>query len=190
MRIYSVRVPSKRFIGRIVGIRRRPELVVSISSIIIAVAALSVAVWQGQATIRHDRLMVKPHVTIWRAYESEKEPCFRLELRNYGLGPAFIAKVRALVGDQAYSVDTMDQWGMVMQQIGMPDSGYAVITGEMIVPSGGILTILKIGSATGDWRKKIGRLGLKVRYRSAYDENYLAVLPAGTAAGPGQEETE
>jgi hypothetical protein len=167
--------PLARFISRAARIRARPEIIISTCSAVIAIAAVWVTVWQAQAMMRHDRLMVKPPITIWRVYEEEK-PCLRLELRNYGLGPAFVDKIKVLGDTKAYSVETRAQWAPIMKDLGLSTSDYAAITGEMIVPSGGVLTILKFLTVPGNWQKKIDHLGLRVRYRSAYDEKYLAVL--------------
>ena len=69
--------------------RYKANTVTSVCAVIIAVAALFVAVWSEIAIRNHNRLMVRPHLTIWRLFQ-EGEPFFRLEVRNRGLGPAFI----------------------------------------------------------------------------------------------------
>lgn len=64
-------------------------LVTAISSVVIALCALSLSIWQGMATRKHNRLSFRPHLTTWANSNAEKG-FYSVELINNGIGPAVI----------------------------------------------------------------------------------------------------
>ncbi len=68
-----------------------PQWLVSFASMLVALVALVFSVWQGIETRRHNRLSVKPYLTIDTQYFS-LHGHIGLRLQNNGLGPLIIKK--------------------------------------------------------------------------------------------------
>ncbi|HFD31441.1 MAG TPA: hypothetical protein ENJ28_01830 [Gammaproteobacteria bacterium] len=65
--------------------------ITGLSSVVIAVCALALTIWQGKQIQKHNRLSVKPHLATW-SHSDEDEGVYLVELINNGLGPAVITK--------------------------------------------------------------------------------------------------
>lgn len=106
--------------------KRRTELLVSITAMITAVVAVVVAVVQTQvmqseseAEREHQRLSVKPSLWVSRVIrEDQDEGSYAFVIRNQGLGPATIEKFSVAYNDQFYrgwddlfSAMSLDVWG-------------------------------------------------------------------------------
>ncbi len=76
------------------------NIIVSICAIIIAIASLGVAIWQGKVTRKHNMLSVKPLPDI---FTSNYENKIAVTLENNGTGPLIIKKFRAYVGNESKS---------------------------------------------------------------------------------------
>lgn len=74
------------------------NIIVSICAIIIALASLGVAIWQGSVTRKHNILSVKPIPDI---LTSNFENKIAITLENNGAGPLIIKKFRAYVGNES-----------------------------------------------------------------------------------------
>ena len=67
------------------------QVIIGISSVVIAICAIVVSIRHGVQTRRHNKLSYKPHLTTWM--DSDKDKAFySVELINNGLGPALIEK--------------------------------------------------------------------------------------------------
>jgi hypothetical protein len=64
-------------------------VIIGISSVVIALCALGISVWQGIQTRKHNKLSFRPHLTTWTHSNIEKG-FYAIELINNGLGPAII----------------------------------------------------------------------------------------------------
>ena len=67
------------------------EIIISISSVFIACMALFVAVWQGYATRKHNRLSIKPILHTSLDFSEGK---VSLRVKNCGVGPAIIKTIQ------------------------------------------------------------------------------------------------
>lgn len=65
------------------------ELVTGISSIVIALCALGLSVWQACVARKHNKLSFKPHLSLMTHRDAEKG-FYSVELINNGIGPAVI----------------------------------------------------------------------------------------------------
>jgi hypothetical protein len=71
------------------------EIIVSISSIVIALAALFVACWQGHLARTHNRLSVLPNLqTHTDENNAGNTGTIELTLSNSGIGPAIIKAIQ------------------------------------------------------------------------------------------------
>jgi hypothetical protein len=65
------------------------QIVAGISTLIIALCALCVSIWQVRQGIKHNRLQVRPHLDTWTETNPQAGH-YAVMLMNNGLGPAII----------------------------------------------------------------------------------------------------
>jgi hypothetical protein len=82
------------------------ETIVAVSGVVIAVAALLVAVWQGVVARRHNRISVTPHL---RLDSFMGKLPLSIVLSNRGVGPAIVKDIAI------YSHERVD--GTALQQL-------------------------------------------------------------------------
>ncbi|MCF7818211.1 MAG: hypothetical protein K9M54_10050 [Kiritimatiellales bacterium] len=71
------------------------ELITSISSVIIALAVLFIAYWQGHLIRKHNRLSVTPNLQIHTDQNDEGNAGnIEITLSNSGIGPAIIKRIQ------------------------------------------------------------------------------------------------
>jgi hypothetical protein len=65
------------------------QVIIGISSSIIALCALIFTIWQGFQARKHNKLSCRPHLTTWTHSGADKG-FYSVKLMNNGLGPALI----------------------------------------------------------------------------------------------------
>jgi len=77
-------------------------------TVVFAICAMAITIWQGYLTRRHSRLSVKPHLTIDYTYSNHD---FSLEYRlsNNGLGPAIITKYEMIIDEKVVPTDNFNE---------------------------------------------------------------------------------
>ncbi|TNE81241.1 MAG: hypothetical protein EP334_02535 [Gammaproteobacteria bacterium] len=65
------------------------EIVIGISSSVIALCALIYSIGQGKQLQKHNRLSFRPHLTTW-THNEHRQGRYAVDLLNNGLGPALI----------------------------------------------------------------------------------------------------
>ena len=100
------------------------ERTVSISAVIIALAACVTSVWQGIETRTHNRLSVTPKLSIVRVSATSQQtigegivPGFYVE--NNGAGPAVVVKVRVYVEGAIQSDRGYNGWDSAISELGI-----------------------------------------------------------------------
>lgn len=78
------------------------QVIIGISSVVIAICAIVVSIWHGVQTRKHNKLSCKPHLTTWTHIDNDKAFYF-VELINNGLGPALIEKFTVKVDGEIIS---------------------------------------------------------------------------------------
>ncbi len=69
-----------------------PEITIAISSVVIAVCALGISIWQGYLTRKHNRLTVNPYAVIQVDLSAQSEQV-GVQIRNQGVGPMIINSI-------------------------------------------------------------------------------------------------
>ncbi len=67
------------------------QIVIGMSSVVIAICAIVVSIWYGVQTRKHNKLSCKPHLITWTHSEND-QAYYYVEVINNGLGPALIEK--------------------------------------------------------------------------------------------------
>ncbi len=65
------------------------QIIIGISSVVIAICAIVVSIWHGVQTRKHNKLSCKPHLTTW-VHRGVDKSYYSVDLINNGLGPALI----------------------------------------------------------------------------------------------------
>ncbi len=84
------------------------EFIISISTIVIACAAVGISVWQGWATRHHNKLSVKPILEIHISTTSDG-PLMGVWVENCGTGPAIIKDMIVYLDGQPTKVDNQEK---------------------------------------------------------------------------------
>src|SRR3989344_2263262 len=65
------------------------EAIAAIASAIIALCALGLSIWQGYLSRGHNRISVRPHLTMW-THKYHGDGLYAADIVNNGIGPAII----------------------------------------------------------------------------------------------------
>ena len=76
---------------------------------IIALCALSVSIWQCFETRKHNKLSVRPCLSL-RVMISRQAPYMGIQIENNGIGPAVIKKCTVYVDKMPFTVDSYEDW--------------------------------------------------------------------------------
>lgn len=75
---------------------------IALASVMIALLVLGLTIWQGLQTRKHNRLSAKPYVDF--SWVNKPLHGLRCELKNLGLGPAFINQIRFFVDNNEVKI--------------------------------------------------------------------------------------
>ena len=98
-----------------------PDTITAISSMIIALIALVVSIWQGIETRNHNRRTLTPKLSITRDLRNEAED-IGIFIESVGLGPVIIKKVVITIDDKQYNVSSQEAWKNVLCQLDINES--------------------------------------------------------------------
>ncbi len=158
------------------------EWVVPVSSAVIAIAALFVAVRQGVVTRRHNRISVTPHLVIIQKV-TPQSPQVDTRLKNYGVGPAVISEVTVLVDGEKLDNIEEAEWPKILSRVGLKyryaEVSLPNLTVGSFVPIGHDESLLMIDlgdeeQETFDLINHLKRIDIRIRYKSVYGDPYEA----------------
>ncbi|EKF9663293.1 hypothetical protein O1C66_003569 [Vibrio cholerae] len=93
------------------------EHVIAICTTVIAMSSMAVAIWQGSLSRRHNKLSVKPYISI--LWDSTPGNNVKVYMKNYGVGPAFIRSVRFKSGDKEFCSSSAKELKSFFDHIGL-----------------------------------------------------------------------
>ncbi|MBA6380185.1 MULTISPECIES: hypothetical protein [unclassified Colwellia] len=111
----------------------KPELIISISSIVIAVSAVAINIWQAAITRKHHKLSVCPHLTV--DYDSRPSSDISFILNSTGLGPSKLKKYKWVINGKDIPIRTTQDHTLLVESLGLADHDiefYAPSTGRFI----------------------------------------------------------
>ncbi|MEM5506923.1 hypothetical protein WNY81_18970 [Shewanella frigidimarina] len=171
---------KKLWDGEIEGIMKLWEFIGNSASEIIALSALGLAIWQGVATRRHNRLTVKPHLDFSSEYRDGE--AFTLWLKNDGIGPAIVKDYEFFLDGvlqpnegskfvtealKKFSTPSVSFGGMALK----PNSSLAASTKQQILH----YTLGEYSkSLREDFESEFKRIEIVIKYESLYGESYIA----------------
>jgi hypothetical protein len=118
--IFKINIIYKKRLERSI---MNTDRIVSISSVIVAVTAVCVSIWQGVVVREHSRLSVKPYITIAPSLPGVggKNGIF---IANSGVGPAFIKKAYILANGKEFNM-AVNNWPAILAHLNLKNSCYA-----------------------------------------------------------------
>ncbi|MBR9878512.1 hypothetical protein NFH98_11840 [Halomonas sp. H33-56] len=150
---------------------------IAIGSVIVALAAFAVAIWQGFLTRKHNILSVKPRFYIDKSYVEGLH--YRLE--SQGLGPGVIENFTILVNEEKIINPKSDPWPELFKKIGVTGVNY-----EFHIPSVGsthspntskiLLSVTYADQGTPAEVMDVidGRVNFMVEFKSLYEEQLFS----------------
>jgi hypothetical protein len=153
---------------------------ISIAATVIALAALAVAVLEGLAARRHNRISVVPHLSVLQSVSGAPADLVGLRLKNNGVGPAVLRSVTLAIDGQRIGQGDALTWLKVMHQLGVAENwleATALEPGEAI-GAGDYQNLLFVQhqNRTEESIKRLTRalfrLSLEVSYESVYGAKF------------------
>ncbi len=150
-----------------------------ISTILIALIALGLTIWQARTTQKHNRLSLRPHLMFDVRYD-EESPQIHIVLKNSGVGPAYVTDYSVTLDGKPYTGSMLE----LRKCLDLPDEsntyggGFIPAAGDAIQQNESIdCFILKTkgGERDPDFdnekaHEQVSRLNFIIKYESAYEE--------------------
>lgn len=96
--------------------------IISLSSSVVALSALSVAIWQGMLSRRHNVLSLQPFVGF--GFDASLDKNIGLNLGNSGVGPAFVKSVGYIINNTKYEFKNGDDFLKFRDRAGFTDFSF------------------------------------------------------------------
>ena len=155
------------------------DLIVSISAIVIALASIIVAVWQGIENRNHNRLSVRPRLDMSFSLDYA-DSLAQLKIRNNGLGPAVIDEAKAVIENKDFDINKADELFNFLSELGIHDISvtYQLLSlGSTIIPNDTkkifsikISNLKKLGLDPNNF---INNVKFIIKYKSLYEEEFV-----------------
>lgn len=160
------------------------ETVTAIATIFIALLALSVSIWHGVVTRRHNRLSLRPHLCLLVEL-SEGPPEMGIFLENNGLGPAIIKSIAITIdGNKIDDDDNYCGLDNTISKLGIDEEwvlirsleeGSSIKVGEKH-PFIRFAKQQQTEDRIDIFREAISKVGIEVIYESLYGITYTEKL--------------
>ena len=153
------------------------QLITAIFTVVIALVALIVAVWQAHAMRIHNRLSVKPHLVFDRISDTGSLEA-KIVLSNNGVGPAIIKDFSVQFDGSIVQLSGPGIWEGIMAGLGIEytryrsqeiEAGSAMKIGDKINILGVVLTG---GQSTDFVHEALCRINVFIKYESIYGEDF------------------
>ncbi len=132
---------------------------VQAATLIVAICALVVTVWQGVVTRKHNRLSVTPVLTLYR-----REIDGIIAVKNNGTGPALI------ISQEVYfKGEPLDEDAFQKAIPHLVDSGH-LLPGAAIAPGDEVMLFKSATYLDGSHIELLEELRFRITYKSIYNE--------------------
>ena len=154
-----------------------PDNIIDICAAVIALAALALAVWQGVAMQRHNRLSVMPRLTLHHHLAGSRGE-LGIAVSNDGLGPAIVTDCTLEVDGKVMPVENDNGWETAITSLNLEafKFRYTTIAPHGVIPTGGTVWLLST-PATDTMRSRADeiqvafqRLNVRLCYQSMYGD--------------------
>lgn len=169
------------------GKRIRYEAVIAIAATIVSSCALGITVYQTYIMKQQQHAAVWPRLYLNHSwFIGVKEPFYRLNIRNVGVGPAIIRKVHIQYRNKSFQ-DFARLATYIASQHGIPDSlgsmytDYADLLPDMVIPQQEKIQLLLLNQQpyisylVEAANKK--EISVEVEYESLYGQSWTVIYP-------------
>ena len=156
------------------------QIVIGISSTVIALCALWFSLWQGVQARKHNRLSFRPHLDTWIHSNAEKG-FYAVELINNGIGPAIIEEFSVTVDGKRISGNRAERLEKALKII-LPNLSYqshqSFLAKDYSMAPKERCTIVAIQFAGPQFPPKdfvehaLNRGDIEISYNSFYEERF------------------
>lgn len=156
------------------------DIITTVATVIIAVAAFWVAVWQGCETRRHNRLSVQPKLVFSYVFSpTEENKSVGLYICNKGVGPAMIKSFKIYVDNKLMEDKVYSGWNEALSLLGINKDWIHIqklgTTGALLQGEKCILIGVAPEYQTPERNKALhgalGHIDVRVTYESCYGES-------------------
>jgi len=156
-----------------------PEIVISSSSVLIALSALFLSVWQARSTSKHNRLSLTPNLCVTNIFDQDSLE-FHADIENTGIGPAIIHDVIAKVDGQTLPRGIID-WVEIFDGFKFPGNVAVMNLGNEFVQPNKKYLLMALQSVDpaytkDDMKKAIQRVEITIHYKSVYEEKFTTTF--------------
>lgn len=157
-----------------------PDTITAISSVIIALIALIVAIWQGIETRNHNRRTLTPKLSITRDLRNEAED-IGIFIESVGLGPVIIKKVVITINDKQYNVSSQEAWKNVLCHLDINEfwTQWYAISEDTLFPVGKsdfLLAAAREGLSSDNksrLQRATDKIAVTIDYASVYGDKFV-----------------
>lgn len=154
--------------------------VISICSMVVAIAALGTALWQGYIARKHSKLSVIPRLVL--DFYSYPGLPVKVELHNKGIGPAVIDDFQFELDERKFKIEDIQSVEGVIERLGLNPKeiarlGHFPSKGATLLPGDTHRLIEFTNSHENlDFHSKLTqllpRIGFAIRYRNVYGDMF------------------
>ena len=152
--------------------------VIAICAVIVALASLYVAIQQTVLTRKHNRLSVRPFLSIYRK-QFVGQP-IEYSIENRGLGPAIVKRFSILVDGKEVRASDGNNFYAAMDTLEIDRSGVGghLFASDEVLKAGQEVVVLrfpKSGESEAVHKELLGklpRMKFRLEYESMYEEKY------------------
>lgn len=159
-------------------------------SLITAIAAVGIAVWQGYLTRKHNYLSSRPDLTGGGIALPDENIIFKKAVKNSGLGPAIIGSIDVYFNDEPVSDLTLEEllkrFVETYQLHGDFELAWFMLKGDQIMLSPNEeITVLELIESNNDYTRSelygiasdfINDIRIDIHYSSIYKEQFNDIL--------------
>jgi hypothetical protein len=152
---------------------------IAVGTVVIAVAALVVSIWENAAARKHNRLSVRPLLRV--DCLGERQGPLSVTLVNSGVGPAIVENFTAELNGESLPSSELHPVDCALKRLGVAPEEYVYFTpwpGEAI-SAGEKLTLLTFPKTAEDrvaaerLKSLLPKICLCISYKSIYDEKFV-----------------
>ncbi|MEC8067254.1 MAG: hypothetical protein VX154_05290 [Pseudomonadota bacterium] len=150
-----------------------PEMWVTLSSVVVAVCALVVTIWQGRQNYKHNKMSVKPILVASEDLNEVSKNNYEIscELINTGFGPAIIKEFILIYDGKEVSNNNRTTFLSTLKKlVGHESFSYYWFAPDSSISAGEAQEVFAFNFKKGDDISFLEKLNVKINYQSIYGD--------------------
>lgn len=146
------------------------------ASLFVAAAAFFISTYQTYTTRLHNRLTVKPRISINVSLSTENSRSVGVFVKNSGTGPAVIESIELIKGNKSGLLTDESFKKIVPNWANSQFKFTALAMGYPLLSNDGVWIVETSSSNDAIFKSGLNGLTIKVKYKSIYDEVFSGSL--------------